>query len=69
MAKLILDQSDGNVDVRSFNNIANALGKMFGDEVYVRKSITIESSDAVIKSLEAVLTGVKAKAKTSKSAA
>ncbi len=66
MAKIVLDQVDGNIDIRSFSAVATALAKVLGDEVYIRKSVTIESSDAVIKSLETVLAGVKSKSHPSK---
>lgn len=66
MAKLVLDQDDGSVNIRSFNFVAQALGKVLGDEVYIRKSVTIESSETVIKSLENVLNGIKLKSKTAK---
>jgi hypothetical protein len=66
MAKIVLDQVDGNIDIRSFSAVATALAKVLGDEVYIRKSVTIESSDAVIKSLETVLAGVKSKSHSPK---
>jgi hypothetical protein len=68
VTKIVLDQNDGSVDIRSFSAIANSLGKVLGDEVYVRKSVTIESSEAVIKSLETILNSIKLKSHSAKPA-
>lgn len=43
--------------------MANTIGRLMDQEVYVRRVLEIESSEGVIKALDAVIEGVKPKAK------
>jgi hypothetical protein len=68
MAKIVLDSTDGTINIHSISAVASTLARVIGDDITIRKSVTIESSDAVIKAIEVVLASVKAKASTKKSA-
>lgn len=61
MAKRVIDTTE--LPGGSIKAMANALGKLLGDEVYVRKVMEIESSEAVLKALDAVVEGAKVKAR------
>jgi hypothetical protein len=39
--------------------MVNILGRLLGDEVYIRKVIEVESTEPVLKALDAILEGVK----------
>jgi multidrug efflux pump subunit AcrB len=47
------------VNTTSLLGMVNSLGRVIGDEVYVREVLEIKSSEIVLKSLDAVLDGVK----------
>lgn len=65
MAKRVIS-ADG-INTTSLQAMVNTLGKLIGDEVYIRKVLEVESSEPVLKALDAVLEGVKQRqAKTPK---
>jgi rRNA processing protein Krr1/Pno1 len=59
MAKRVIS-IDG-VNSTSLQGMVNTLGRLIGDEVYMRKVIEIESSESVLKALDTVLEIVKQK--------
>ncbi len=51
------------INLTSLQGMVNTLGKLIGDEVYIRKVLEVESSEAVLKAVDAVLDGMKRKQK------
>jgi hypothetical protein len=47
------------INMTSLQSMLNTLGRLIGDEVYVRKVIEVESSEPVLKALDAIIEGVK----------
>lgn len=59
MAKRVVPTEGMNIT--SIVGMVSTLGRLLGDEVYVNKVIEVESSEAVIKALDAILNGMKEK--------
>jgi hypothetical protein len=57
MAKRVISL-DG-VNTTSLLGMVNTLGKLLGDEVYIRKVIEVESSEAVLKAVDVIIDSVK----------
>lgn len=68
MPKKVIDVDELGVHVGSLKSIANTLGKLIGDEVYIHPVLEIESSEQVLKALDSVLDGVAKKAHKTKPA-
>lgn len=58
MPKRVISSIQG-VNLTSLQGMVNILGRLLGDEVYIRKVIEVESTEPVLKALDAILEGVK----------
>ena len=58
MAKKVVSIDEG-IAWQSMKSMILILAKLLGDEVYIRPVFEVESSEQVIKSLDAVLEGMK----------
>jgi hypothetical protein len=47
------------VNLTSLQGMVHTLGRLIGSEVYIRKVVEVESTEPVIKALDAVLEGMK----------
>jgi hypothetical protein len=57
MAKRVIS-TDGE-NLTSILAMVKSLGRVIGDEVYIRRVMEVESSEPVLKALDAVLEGMK----------
>jgi len=60
MSKRIV-KLQGNESQKSLSAMINMLSRIIGDEVYIRPVLEVESSEGVLKALDAVLEGARTK--------
>jgi hypothetical protein len=64
MPKRVIDVTSLGVHSNSLKAMINTLAGMLGDEVYVRPVLEVESSEQVLRALDAIIEGVKSKQKS-----
>ncbi len=69
MPKKIIDIESLGVGLTTVRAMANTIGRVMGDEVYLKPVLEIESTEPVIKALDAILDGVSRKPKNKAKAA